>query len=703
MPAMSYTVALVLFVVILIALAILTGIITAVWPEIPRVRKYKAYLDRLPLLKAEYDRLLAKRSDAERVIEEAEWKGDLLENLREELATLEPKRVELQEVKERLTKRREDLAEAGGELSDLKETLDRHRSVLAGLQGEVESNQRELDRTREAEAEAKTRALELERQVGALTVRLAAGQEDLSQLQARLERVGGEAQQAESALRDLQAEHAQLRPAVESLKQQERDAEARMTALAEQLRVFEETYKGTMDKLDSQWTASIAEWRRSQDQTLKQVARQWEELKNHIEKAVEVINGTWDRLRPPQAAEASEKYRDLWEPVLGRSDLDDGPDSADERTALNETAQYLKELGLVYPERTLNAFHTCLKVNEMSPLTVLAGISGTGKSLLPRRYAEGMGIHFLNVAIQPRWDSPQDLFGFYNYVESRYKGTELARVLIQTERYNRELFNWDVRDRLDDRMVLVLLDEMNLARVEYYFSEFLSRLETRRGVDPRDAGQRRAAEIVFEMGALGKGESEIRVFPDTNVLFTGTMNEDETTQTLSDKVLDRANVLRFGKPARLAFEGQDTDKALSTATALSFKAWGSWLRDPSVALAGARQTTLDEWTHRLNGVMGDLGRPFGHRVARGIAQYVANYPKEGDTALKAGFADQIEQRIMPRLRGLDPREHAISTAFDSLGDLLKKLDDPLLVESFEQGRRGDLFLWAGVDRAAEGA
>jgi hypothetical protein len=57
----------------------------------------------------------------------------------------------------------------------------------------------------------------------------------------------------------------------------------------------------------------------------------------------------------------------------------------------------------------------------------LAGVSGTGKSLLPRRYAEAMG--FLQIAVEPRWDSPQDLLGFYNYIEKNYRATDLARII----------------------------------------------------------------------------------------------------------------------------------------------------------------------------------------------------------------------------------------------------------------------------------
>ena len=83
-----------------------------------------------------------------------------------------------------------------------------------------------------------------------------------------------------------------------------------------------------------------------------------------------------------------------------------------------------------------------------------------------------------------------DLFGFYNYLEKRYKATELARALVQFELFNKT--NWDLPEEAEiddrsDRMLLVLLDEMNLARTEYYFSEFLSKLETRRTVDEMKA------------------------------------------------------------------------------------------------------------------------------------------------------------------------------------------------------------------------
>ena len=82
-------------------------------------------------------------------------------------------------------------------------------------------------------------------------------------------------------------------------------------------------------------------------------------------------------------------------------------------------------------------------------MTVLAGVSGTGKSLLPRRYAEAMGLRFLQISVEPRWDSPQDLLGFYNYIEKRYRATDLARALVHMDPYNTsELSNGGHEDEM---------------------------------------------------------------------------------------------------------------------------------------------------------------------------------------------------------------------------------------------------------------
>ena len=146
---------------------------------------------------------------------------------------------------------------------------------------------------------------------------------------------------------------------------------------------------------------------------------------------------------------------------------------------------------------------------------------------MPVKYAEAMGMHNMVVSVQPRWDSPHDLFGFYNYMEHKYKGTDLARALIRMDQYNfKEQFKDE--ERRAGRILLVLLDEMNLARIEYYFSEFLSKLELRRAIKNAEVDNRSVAEFVLETGPRGNtekgksdGKGDFRLWVGRNVIFCG--------------------------------------------------------------------------------------------------------------------------------------------------------------------------------------
>jgi len=368
-----------------------------------------------------------------------------------------------------------------------------------------------------------------------------------------------------------------------------------------------------------------------------------------------------------------------------------------ESEALHGVATYLQNHGLAYSERTIKAFHTALKINDNSQLTVLAGVSGTGKSLLPRRYAEAMGIHFLQIAVEPRWDSPQDLLGFYNYIEKKYRATDLARLLVHMDPYATVPKGENGEDRTN-HMSLVLLDEMNLARVEYYFSEFLSRLEVRpRYANGLDDSRRKDALIPIDIRGL---RETITLFPSHNVLFAGTMNDDESTQALSDKVLDRGNIMQFAAPRVFANQpiGQVVERPQE---AQSFASWREWVNSPN-GLADAREA--DDVIAELANIMESCGRPFGHRLRGSILAYVASYPFSGNGSpdVRIPLADQIEFRILPKLRGLEIDSHA--EAFDRLENLLRdKLADPVFADRLarlqEQQKRGTgLFTWRGLSR-----
>lgn len=425
-----------------------------------------------------------------------------------------------------------------------------------------------------------------------------------------------------------------------------------------------------------------------------------EKWRDTLTTLLQKIEADLKRVHPQASGE--DRYRDLWEPLsfpaLPTRSIPKPKAKDAEQAALQATASYLESHGLQYPKRVLHAFHAALKTADMSPLVVLAGISGTGKSLLPKRYSEAMGIHMVSLAVQPRWDSPQDLFGFFNHLEGRYKATELARALVQFERYNRPDWNLpaDWNHERDDRMLLVLLDEMNLARVEYYFSEFLSKLETRRSIlnTENDARSRDPVEIALDTGSLREGEHNIRLYPGRNLLFTGTMNEDESTQSLSDKVLDRACVLRFGRPAKMA-SAQAPTPATPEKSGLAYDTWRLWC-EPDLSTADEKK--INAWIGELNDAMEQVGKPFAHRVHQAILAYAGNYPREGNR-VQLAMADQIEQRIMPKLRGLELEGN--QEALEAIKKVIKQAEDAALMKAFEAAaeHHSGTFLWRGLDRS----
>ncbi len=377
----------------------------------------------------------------------------------------------------------------------------------------------------------------------------------------------------------------------------------------------------------------------------------------------------------------------------------------DEITELRNFASYLEAQRFSFSERTINAFHTALKIQDFNPLTVLAGISGTGKTLLPTKYAEFFGIYSLVIPVEPRWDSPQDLLGFYNYLEKKYQATELSRTLVAFDSVNsysqgnrvRSLKDAKAASVLGDRMLLVLLDEMNLARTEYYFANFLSRLELRRTVkDVNISAQRRKAEITID-------DQFGNIWVPNNVLFVGTMNEDESTQTLSDKVLDRANLLRFGKPEdpdRL--NGQPRRTApIQAHNAMSYKDdYKKWLKTD---LSYEGKDEISSILKEINDAMELIGKPFGYRVNQAIHAYISNYPtSESDEIFQYALSDQIEQKIMPKLRGLDLSDGNVDDCLTKISSIIDKTKDDALIEAFMKAKDDSLgsgmFMWQGVSR-----
>jgi len=361
---------------------------------------------------------------------------------------------------------------------------------------------------------------------------------------------------------------------------------------------------------------------------------------------------------------------------------------------LDNIYESAKNYGLTFSKRILYAFHTAIKTAEFSPITVLSGVSGTGKSELPRLYSHFGGINFLNLPVQPNWDCQESLLGYFNSIDNCFDAQPVLNLLAQSQLEKSDTYQAGMKDVVN----MVLLDEMNLAHVELYFADFLSKLEERRG--------KLAKDLPVIKVKLGANIDSHKIPLGRNVLWVGTMNQDETTKSLSDKVLDRDINIHFPRPKTL--ESRKELKPLSNPSDLlpmkEWKKWGSIKSNLPEELSNKYRKIVEE----INDCLATVGKALGHRVWQSIEYYMNNYPlikslevieeKEGkksgdfkeyldlhqlDKAVHLAFEDQLVQKIMPKLRGVETRGLGRKKCLDPIRKLLTD-NDFNIIDDFDR-------------------
>lgn len=627
-------------------------------------------------LRREIHELEGKRGEAEALRVEAETWQERIRQLEEQWRSLGARRQEVEQVERELAQRLEQLelvraeeAQARARLAEMVERTERLAREEAGAKERLEALHREVEARRGELAEI-LRLLEAGRQETArLGSEVSRRREKLAEAEHRLKQIETRADTLGDRIVELEKERDKLRRQVDDMAAAQREME--------RLHAERQRLEPEVKRLEAE--------RAALEERIQAARGELAAVRKEVERTFENLQVVVSQDRAQSNEDVLTEFRGLPRCFVHAP----ARQTLSEEKALETLQDHLKERRLHYSRRVLEAFHTCLKTADISPLTVLAGISGTGKSALPREYADALGMDFLVVPVQPRWDGPQDLVGFYNYVEGRFKPTELARALTRFDREGwKELVERDAQD-VSSRMLLVLLDEMNLARVEYYFSDFLSLLEIR-----RDSPERAWMPI-----DLGFGHSR-RLRLTDNVLYVGTMNEDESTQTLSDKVLDRANLIRFTRPRRLQAASGAYGGSRAETPRLTRRIWESWRRERLDDLPEIED--LAKQIEDLNRILERLGRPFGHRLFQAICRYYANHPasRRGDRgARKIALADQLEFRILPKLRGVEI--DSLSEALDELRAYIDRLGDQPLLRAFERARKAEFFVWPGTARDDE--
>lgn len=257
--------------------------------------------------------------------------------------------------------------------------------------------------------------------------------------------------------------------------------------------------------------------------------------------------------------------------------------------AVSYIQAYLKEGDILYPRHIIENYLTLIRAND---LIILAGDSGSGKTNLVQSFAKAVGGISKVIPVKPNWTSSEDLLGYYNPLEKKYLATPFLEALIEAQQH-------------PETPYFICLDEMNLARVEYYFADFLSKLEDRDNTPEIQLySDNESAHVLSELKAvvsiisdakakhdqdgvvdfvklmqdenvnnemkrafgfsdkdsLIKYHGDIRRMlsgvistPSTisipaNVRIIGAINIDETTHYLSPKILDRAHIMKFKSP-----------------------------------------------------------------------------------------------------------------------------------------------------------
>ena len=368
-----------------------------------------------------------------------------------------------------------------------------------------------------------------------------------------------------------------------------------------------------------------------------------------------VVSEVTSLMAPPRGG--SQMTRPAEEQKTEEADFEahDVADSG-EQTFINDLNQVALSNQLVYDMEDLVNFHIAIKTGA---LVVLAGMSGVGKSQLVINYARALGLsgvdeageerkQFLFIPVRPHWNDDADLIGFYDAIHKVYRPSEtgLVDLLIEASKEDN-----------DDKLYLICFDEMNLARVEHYFSQFLSILELSDERYLTLYSEKLAPEV------YNRHEYSPRVPIRNNVFFVGTVNIDESSFQFSDKVLDRANVIRLKiyeslRAWKEMFEEKASGKPSDERAQLSpvpGKVFSSWCNNSptEIGLTDIELDFLDELNSILRKI--DKDRVVGYRIIRQIGSYLKNIPcnVDGHSLLDRGkaFDLQLVQRIMTKFKG----------------------------------------------------
>ena len=297
------------------------------------------------------------------------------------------------------------------------------------------------------------------------------------------------------------------------------------------------------------------------------------------------------------------------------------------------------KMGLYYDIRIIRLFLAALSSTR---LVILQGISGTGKTSLPYAFGKFIQNDANIAAVQPSWRDRSELLGYFNEFTKRYNETEtLARLYEAT--YKNDVF-------------LTILDEMNIARVEYYFAEMLSILE----MPSRD-------EWIIDLVPTSwdndpKHLQAGRFHLPHNMWYVGTANNDDSTFAISDKVYDRAI------PINIDSKGKYFDAPMTEAVKIDYRHLETMFeeckKEHKVSAVNLNKiNTLDDY------VIEHFRLAFGNRIVKQLRDFIPAYVGCGGTELD-GLDYVLANKIFRKFESLN-----LAFIRDEIDGLIEYLDE----------------------------
>jgi len=501
----------------------------------------------------------------------------------------------------------------------------------------------------------------------------------------------------------LRDETSVARDELDSVREQLAEASATKTVLASELFVAQRELQESSARVDA-IEADAANRRAELEKKMTELTALLKEKGERMVALRLIEPEDLARLFPTETTDDMRRGHDFSEELAG----DWGRLAAYVRT-------YLWQKGMHYTAAQLQDYLTLLRTND---LIVLAGDSGSGKTSMVKSVAAALGGKYTVVPVKPNWTSSDDLMGYYNPIERRFHPTQFLLALLEAAGE-------------PDIPHFICLDEMNLARVEYYFADFLSLLESRdslplihlygteeeqqtaldnrlfltleeearnrTGLGPdatleelllndktsqelrKLAGFQEADTVLSHHARLRRAVSTLVRMPSSfqfppNVWILGAINVDETTHYLSPKVLDRVHVMRFTNPVLVDWEREESPTDFDLDMTLPVRLHAAEIGVRNAYPPFNRNEPDVAWLAQLSkDFLDPLGVEFGLRAIRQSAHYLAKAQDGGINKAEA-LNNVLMHKVLPKLV-VDVDK--LAPTGEKRGDLLKRMADSI--------------------------